>query len=394
MQSSTKTLKRRDLVLASAGLGLSLPGLAVESGLPSKTSILTAASRAIASRDPNPQTRCPDSIAEKFVQREDLDLLVGSNIAAMWDLRWEEVLRRETAAGRYPYISQTLRTMHIDSKVRTAVAEGIDELIILGAGLDSRAYRMTKELAKTRVLSYTFPPTQEYKKRRVNAALGTVPPNVTYVGIDFAKQTLDEVLSAAGHRASAKALFLMEGVMVYIPADAVTSTLRFVSRNSAPGGGIVFDYFDRRLLDGEGQTPLYKANAQLFRSWGEPQTFGIWGYASRGFAQEHGLRMQSDYTLESFACFTRPVSTPLHWTIGVCTIGLLTPSFEGGFFSRHERQNGSAKHSCVRRPVFFEHNAQFPFISEGGCTCGGVPGPRGYVHGNAAALRPRVRVAT
>src|SRR5262245_17725799 len=118
--------------------------------------------------------------------------------------------------------------MHIDSKVRAAVAEGIDELIILGAGLDSRAYRMTKELAKTRVFELDFPPTQEYKKRRVNAVLGKMPANVTYVGIDFAKQTLDEVLSAAGHRASAKALFLMEGVMVYIPADAVTSTLRFV----------------------------------------------------------------------------------------------------------------------------------------------------------------------
>jgi O-methyltransferase involved in polyketide biosynthesis len=70
----------------------------------------------------------------------------------------------------------------------------------------------------------------------------------------------------------------MEGVTMYLSADAVRSTLHFVSKNSAAGGGIVFDYYDRRLQDGEGQTPFYKANTALFRSWGEPQTFGIPGY--------------------------------------------------------------------------------------------------------------------
>jgi O-methyltransferase involved in polyketide biosynthesis len=94
------------------------------------------------------------------------------------------------------------------------------------------------------------------------------------------------------------------------PCEAVTSTLRFVSRNSAPGGGIIFDYFDRRLLDGEGQTPLYKANTQLFRSWGEPQTFGIRGYDSRGFVQEHGLRMQSDYTFGELCVHHTPSLNP------------------------------------------------------------------------------------
>jgi len=57
---------------------------------------------------------------------------------------------------------------------------------------------VTQELAKTRVFEVDFPPTQEDKKRRVKTALGKVPGNVTYVGIDFAKQTLDEVLLRSG----------------------------------------------------------------------------------------------------------------------------------------------------------------------------------------------------
>jgi methyltransferase (TIGR00027 family) len=305
---SWAALGRRAFLFA----GAILPPLAksVEPGMGSRTAIGVAAGRAIASRDPNSETRCPDSMAGRLIQHEDLALLTGSSTPALYDLPWDEVLRRESAAGRYPYLNLTLRTMHIDAKVRAAAAEGLDELVILGAGLDSRAYRMTEELAKTRVFEVDFPPTQEDKKRRVKTALGKVPGNVTYVGIDFAKQTLDEVLLAVGHRPSAKALFLMEGVTMYLAAEAVSSTLQFVSKNSAPGGGIVFDYYDRRLLDGEGQTPFYKATTDLVRTWGEPQIFGIPGYDSRRFVEQHGLRLRSDYTFGELCLLHTPRLNP------------------------------------------------------------------------------------
>jgi len=87
----------------------------------------------------------------------------------------------------------------------------------------------------------------------------------------------------------------MEAVTMYLPEEAVSSTLRFVSKNSGRGGGIVFDYIDRRLLDGEGQTPYFKSNAARFRSWGEPQIFGIPGYDSQRFAEQHGIRLRSHW---------------------------------------------------------------------------------------------------
>ena len=291
--SGSSMLGRRAFLFAGAVAPLAR---GVEPGKPSKTALAAAAGRAIASRDPNAETKCPDWMAARLIQRSELDALTGSAVPTLYDLPWDEVLRRESAAGRYPYLNQTLRTMHIDAKIRAVAAEGLDELVILGAGLDSRAYRMTKELAKVRVFEVDFPPTQEDKKRRVRTALATVPENVTYAGIDFTKQTLDEVLLAAGHRPSAKVLFLMEGVTVYLPAEAVSTTLRFVAKNSARGGGIVFDYFDRRLLEGEGQTPYYKSNTATFRSWGEPQIFGIPGYDSQRYAEQHGFRLLSDYT--------------------------------------------------------------------------------------------------
>ena len=102
----------------------------------------------------------------------------------------------------------------------------------------------------------------------------------------------------------------MEGVTVYLPAEAVSTTLRFVAKNSARGGGIVFDYFDRRLLEGEGQTPYYKSNTATFRSWGEPQIFGIPGYDSQRYAEQHGLRLLSDYTLGELCLLHTPRLNP------------------------------------------------------------------------------------
>lgn len=283
---------------------------AVEPGKPSKSALSVAAGRAIASRDPNAETKCPDWMAARLIRRSELDVLPGSLTTTLYDLPWDEVLRRESAAGRYPFLNLTLRTMHIDAKIRAAAAEGLDELVILGAGLDSRAYRMTTELAKVRVFEVDFPPTQEDKKRRVQAALASLPENVTYVGIDFAKQTLDEVLLAAGHRPSAKALFLMEGVTMYLPAEAVSTTLRFVAKSSARGGGIVFDYLDRRLLEGEGQTPYYKSTTAMLQAWGEHQIFGIPGYDSQRYAQKHGLHVLSDYTLGELCVLHTPRLNP------------------------------------------------------------------------------------
>ena len=65
-----------------------------------------------------------------------------------------------------------------------------------------------------------------------------------------------------------------------------------------------------RLLDGEGQTPFYKANTTLYRSWGEPQTFGIPGYDSRRFVEQNGLRLQSDYTLGELCLLYTPRLDP------------------------------------------------------------------------------------
>src|SRR5262249_9764622 len=113
-----------------------------------------------------------------------------------------------------------------------------------------------------------------------------------------------------GHPPSAKALFLMEGVTGYLPAQAVITTLRFIAKNSARGGGIVFDYFDRRLLEGEGQTPYYKSNTATFRSWGEPQIFGIPGYDSQRYAEQHGLRLLSDYTSGELCLLHTPRLNP------------------------------------------------------------------------------------
>src|SRR5262249_7883176 len=122
-----------------------------------------------------------------------------------------------------------IRTRFLDERLQNAVSAGATQVVILGAGYDSRAYRMKQLLNAIRVFEVDFGPTQEYKKLRLQEILGCLPANVTYVPIDFTRENLPNVLAKAGYRSDRKTIFLWEGVTYYIPEEAVRSTLRFVA---------------------------------------------------------------------------------------------------------------------------------------------------------------------
>ena len=86
-----------------------------------------------------------------------------------------------------------VRTRHIDAVFEESLASGASQVVILGAGLDSRPYRYATRLAAAHVFEVDFPPTQEYKKKRVKEVVGSLPAHVRYVPIDFTKDDLKTV---------------------------------------------------------------------------------------------------------------------------------------------------------------------------------------------------------
>ncbi len=133
-----------------------------------------------------------------------------------------------------------LRTSTIDAVVRTAVTRGTAQVVILGAGLDGRAWRMT-ELAGIRVFEVDHPATQAFKRQHLDA----LPPSIAsviFVPIDFERESLDAALARAGHDATRPTCWIWEGVVMYLTPDAVRSTLANITERSAEGSTLIVNY--------------------------------------------------------------------------------------------------------------------------------------------------------
>ncbi len=167
-----------------------------------------------------------------------------------------------------------VRTRVLDHLTLTALREGASQIVVLGAGGDSRAYRFERELAGARVFEVDRPETSAWKQGRVRRMLGRLPENVRYVQVDFGAQALDTALERAGFDARERTFFLWEGVTMYLRPAAIDAVLSLVAR-TAEGSAVAFDYIDAEAIAHperfEGATVLTSHVA----SRGEPFTFGM-----------------------------------------------------------------------------------------------------------------------
>jgi methyltransferase (TIGR00027 family) len=163
----------------------------------------------------------------------------------------------------------TLRMLAIDAVVTDAVASGVRQLVVLGAGLDTRAWRMA-ELDAVRVLELDLPRTQEDKKRR----LAGVPPlasEVVFVPADLDRVDLAWALEHAGHRAGEPTVWLAEGLVMYLHHEAIAAMLTTLGRRSAPGSALAVTYAVPELLGEAGiGRRLEPAARAVFSVLGEP----------------------------------------------------------------------------------------------------------------------------
>ena len=286
--------ERRPIILLMICAMAAAPVPAAQTGRPSATALEVTAYRALGAKHPDPSIRNADRLAERFLGVEERRLLkeAGSDVllaalAMDTESAWA-ALGDRGALARAVHV----RTRHIDDVVEDSLKTGIRQIVNLGAGLDSRAYRIDA-LRNGRVFELDLPATQEYKKSRVREILGSLPGHVTYVPIDFAKQDLATVLDSVGFDRKAKSLLIWEGVMMYIPESAVDATLRFVATNAAPGSRIVFDYFLESDL--RAPTPSLRETTGRVAALGEPFVFGIPGDDARAFVTQRGLTVVSDF---------------------------------------------------------------------------------------------------
>jgi methyltransferase (TIGR00027 family) len=133
-----------------------------------------------------------------------------------------------------------VRTRFAEDALDRAVAGGVRQLVVLGAGLDTYAYR-TPHADRLRMFEVDHPATQVWKRERLAAAGIVAPPSLTYAPVDFERATLEHGLAAAGFDPRQPSFFTWLGVVPYLTSGAVMSTLGFIARLEG-GAEVVFDY--------------------------------------------------------------------------------------------------------------------------------------------------------
>lgn len=134
-----------------------------------------------------------------------------------------------------------VRSMLAEDELKRAVQAGVRQYVVLGAGLDTFAYRNPLADNGLHVFEVDHPSTQAWKRANLKEAGIAIPDTMTFVGVDFSKEELAGKLQEAGFRADQPAYFSWLGVTVYLPRDAVFKTLEYIA--SLPkGSGVTFDY--------------------------------------------------------------------------------------------------------------------------------------------------------
>ncbi len=196
--------------------------------------------------------------------------------------------------GRWPGVrtSVVARTRLIDDAIIDALREPFEQFVVLGAGLDSRAYRLSR-LRGMSVFEVDHQDTQAAKRSALARVLPLPPTHVRFVTTDFREGDLGARMAAAGYREDALTFILWEGVTNYLTEAAVDATLRWCSR-AARESLVLFTYVDRGILTHPG---AYVGTDRLFASLakvGEAFTFGVEPTRMPEFLSERGLSLVSD----------------------------------------------------------------------------------------------------
>ena len=274
-------------------LTMASASLAMEEGRASYTAQAVCAFRAIGAYNPDAKVRNPDHLAEKML---DAEFWNTSSLKFYF-----EEAKEGNAASSLPTLHWiTARTLHIDQALKQAVKDGAQQVVILGAGFDSRAYRLRSALPEATFFEVDFPATLDAKLKQLREILGALPPWVRYAPIDFNKQTLGDVLKKAGYRTDLETFFIWEGVTMYLDEAAVKSTLGFIANNCAPGSHVFFDYMYQPVIEGDYRYPHSRRLAERVKFVGEPYTFGLQPYGAEAFLRQCGLSLISDLGPKEF----------------------------------------------------------------------------------------------
>jgi methyltransferase (TIGR00027 family) len=253
----------------------------------SNTAGYTCLSRACASRERDERFRGPDNLAEVF-------LPLGAKVVLAIPLfRWLFV-RKIAPPGIYEYV--LARTKLLDEVFLHALRNRFAQIVLLGAGFDTRALRFANENSGSKIFELDISTTQQPKVEILKRKQIELPKELVFVPIDFNKESMANVLGNASYVANKETLFIWEGVTMYLTSEAVDRTLDFVRSSAMEGSIVAFDYVYASVLRREnklyGEKEIYETVSRAGEGW----TFAVEDGAIEDFLTQRGFRLMTHYS--------------------------------------------------------------------------------------------------
>lgn len=210
---------------------------------PSRTAQLMALYRAMETRRPRSRRLFTDPYAIHFLDRDYRLACWLSSFPPAERLLYYLIQRRIPGA----LASGLARTRLIDDMLEQAVKEGVQQVIILGAGFDSRNLRLTS-LRQLKVIEIDHPDTARRKLQILKAHTPSLPLNTCYLSIDFNQQSLEELFRQQNVDLSIRTTLIWEGVTNYLQREAIDAVFDLTAR-MAKGSSVIFTYIDKKVLE-------------------------------------------------------------------------------------------------------------------------------------------------
>ncbi len=237
---------------------------------PSETAHVVALCRALLARDERPELRRADEFSELFLEEKARAMLGDAE-------KRQALIDRRISRPLYGFFAA--RCAFVDEVFRCALAKGLRQIVLLGAGYDTRALRFAADLGSALLFEVDAPSTQGRKRAVLRARGVAIPSQVRFVAVDFTTDDFVERLLEAGYDAAAATLFIWEGVTYYLTQETLERTLAQLHVHSAPGSALALDYMTAKADSLNAGEP--------FLSFIEPQALPGW-LESFGFrVREH-----------------------------------------------------------------------------------------------------------
>ena len=262
---------------------------------PSITAEHNAALRAIEALRPPAERICFDPLAKYLVPerlaRATASLRHGDELIA----RWEAVVPGVCGAI-------LARTGFIDDCLDAALQQGLDQLVILGAGFDTRALRFEALKTGVAVFELDHPATQAVKRERLRRHCPGRPDHIRYIPIRFEAEDLGATLLAHRYAPHRRTLFIWEGVTYYLGAAAVDAILGFITGHCGAGSRVVFDCLPPSVAGGTCHLPEALGLRKSLGRFGEALVFGIDPAGIAGFMNRRGFCAVRHLRSDQYRC--------------------------------------------------------------------------------------------